>query len=79
METNNLVQPAQLTPGRLLRINQFIPYFLPIAKSVFWAGVKTGKYPQPIKLSERITCWKSEEIMALLDHKPHEGPHSASL
>lgn len=69
-------QPEQLTPGRLLRINQFIPFFLPMAKSVFWAGVKAQKYPQPIKLSNRITCWRSEDILMLMGNKPQEECHS---
>lgn len=59
--------PPILVPGVLLRINQFIPSILPIAKSTFWAGVKTGKYPKPIKLSERVTCWRSEDILAVCD------------
>lgn len=63
-----LKTPSTLIPGTLLRINQFIPDILPIAKSTFWAGVKSGKYPKSLKLSERITCWRSEDIMAVRDN-----------
>lgn len=40
---------------------------LPISRAAWWAGVKAGKYPQPIKLSSRTTCWRESEILALID------------
>ena len=39
---------------------------LPVSASTWWAGVKSGKFPQPIKLGQRITVWRSDEIDALL-------------
>jgi prophage regulatory protein len=39
---------------------------LPISASTWWAGVKCGKFPKPIKLGQRITVWRSDEIDALL-------------
>lgn len=38
----------------------------PVSKSTFWAGIKTGKYPAGVKLSERVTAWRVEDIRALL-------------
>lgn len=39
---------------------------IPIGKSTWWAGVKTGKYPQPIKLGANTTVWQAEDIHALI-------------
>lgn len=39
---------------------------LNISKSTLWHWVKIGKLPQPIKLSERVTVWKSEDIEKFL-------------
>ncbi|RFB99346.1 hypothetical protein B5K11_02640 [Rhizobium leguminosarum bv. trifolii] len=39
---------------------------LPISKSGFWAGVKTGKFPKPRKISARVTVWRAEDIQLLL-------------
>jgi predicted DNA-binding transcriptional regulator AlpA len=64
---------ALLQPGRLLRVNQIVGTILPISRSHFLAQVKAGAYPQPIKLSARVTCWRSEDILALIE-KP-EVPH----
>lgn len=39
---------------------------IPVSASSWWAGVKKGIYPQPIKLGPRITAWKKSDIDALL-------------
>jgi predicted DNA-binding transcriptional regulator AlpA len=39
----------------------------PVSKSTWWAGVRAGRYPQPVKLGERITAWKVEDIRALIE------------
>ncbi len=41
--------------------------FIPVGKSTWWRGVKTGRYPQPVKLGARITAWRSEDIRALIE------------
>ena len=43
-----------------------IPPIIPIKKSTWWAGVKTGRYPRAIKLSSRVTVWRVEDIRALI-------------
>lgn len=58
-----------LQPGRLLRVNQIVGHILPISRSHFLAMVKAGKYPSPIKLSERVTCWRSEDIAAIANQE----------
>ena len=41
---------------------------IPVSKSTWWAGVKSGRYPQPVRsLGERITAWRAEDIRALID------------
>jgi prophage regulatory protein len=40
---------------------------LPIGKSTWWAGVKEGRYPAAVKLGRRITAWKVEDILALME------------
>lgn len=40
---------------------------IPVSRSTWWAGVKTGRFPQPLKLGPRTTVWKVEDIRALFD------------
>ena len=41
---------------------------IPVSKSTWWAGVKSGRYQQPIKLGRRITAWRVEDIQAFIRH-----------
>jgi predicted DNA-binding transcriptional regulator AlpA len=39
---------------------------IPLGRTSWWAGVKSGRFPKPIKLSERCTAWKAEDIRDLI-------------
>jgi prophage regulatory protein len=39
---------------------------IPVSKSTWWAGVKSGRYPRPVKLGPRITAWRVEDIRSLI-------------
>jgi len=39
---------------------------IPVKKSCWWDGVKTGRFPKPVKLSTRCTAWRAEDIRALI-------------
>ena len=48
-----------------------IPPIIPVSKSTWWAGVKSGRYPKPAKkLGPRITVWKVSDIIALIEGQP---------
>lgn len=40
---------------------------IPVSKSTWWAGVKSGRFPKPVKLGPRITVWRVEDIRALIE------------
>jgi predicted DNA-binding transcriptional regulator AlpA len=45
-----------------------IPAIIPVGKSTWWAGVKAGHFPKPVKsLGRRITAWRVEDIRALIE------------
>lgn len=39
-----------------------IPPIIPVCRSAWYAGIKKGVYPKPVRLSERTTAWKSTDI-----------------
>jgi predicted DNA-binding transcriptional regulator AlpA len=43
-----------------------IPALYPIGKSSWWNGVKSGRFPQPVKLGPRVTAWRVEDIRTLI-------------
>ena len=40
---------------------------IPVSKSTWWAGVKDGRFPQPLKLGKRVTVWRAEDIRKLIE------------
>lgn len=75
-----MAQENQLPQIGFLRLPQIIgdkkvtppiPAVFPVCKSTWWAGVKAGRYPQPVSLGPRITAWRAEDIRALLDGRWH--------
>jgi len=48
------------------KANPPIPPIIPISKSAWWAGVSDGRFPKSIKLSERVTVWRVEDIRELI-------------
>ena len=73
-------QPAQLfaglPPTGFLRIKQIVgdkkarppvPPLIPVSASTFWAKVKDGDWPQPVKLSRNVTAWRVENIKELME------------
>ena len=52
-----------------VRIQQILEV-IPIGKSSWWAGVKLGKFPQPVKLGPKTTAWKVEDIRKLIEDLP---------
>ena len=40
---------------------------IPVSKSTWWAGVKTGRSPKPVRLGPRTTAWKVEDIRKLIE------------
>ena len=45
-----------------------IPPIIPVKKSCWWAGVKSGRFPKPVKIGNgRGTFWRVEDIRALIE------------
>lgn len=40
----------------------------PLCRASWYAGIKSGKYPAPVKLGPRASAWRVEDIRALLDN-----------
>ena len=45
----------------------FYQPIIPVSKSNWWAGVKTGRYPKSIKLGPRTTVWTASSIRELCE------------
>lgn len=59
---------------RFYRINEIIgdssrgiPPIIPVSRASWYLGVTQGRYPKPVRLSERTSAWRAEDISALCD------------
>ena len=55
--------------SKLLRLKAIIAPDgpIPVSKSTWWAGVKSGRYPKPVKLGPRTTAWRADDIAKLIE------------
>lgn len=61
-----LVQILGDKASRKKTITESHPALIPVCASTWWKGVKSGRYPQPVKLSPGVTVWRVEDIRALI-------------
>lgn len=43
--------------------------FVPISKSTLWRRVQARSFPEPIKLSARVTAWRAEDVRRWIDEQ----------
>ncbi len=55
-----------------LRLPQVLK-IIPVSKSTWWGGIRSGKYPRPVKLSERTSAWRRSDIVALCERLSGNG------
>ena len=63
---------SKISTKGFLRLPQVLA-LVPVSKSTWWAGCKTGRFPKPVKLGQRTTAWRVEDIAALLEKLSKEG------
>lgn len=74
MSTKNKTPIHQLPESGFLRLNQIVkhgksttPPLIPICRSSWLAGVKSGKYPPPVELGVRTKAWRVQDIRELIE------------
>lgn len=63
---NDRAAGASLDPHSLLRLRRVLE-LVPVSASTWWAGVRTGRFPKPLKLGPRTTCWRASDVLALIE------------
>jgi predicted DNA-binding transcriptional regulator AlpA len=70
MDNKNQHNGELLRDAHFLRLSQILK-LIPVGKTTWWNGVKSGRFPKPVKLGERITAWKAEDIKNLINSFAH--------
>lgn len=56
------IQPSNAMLWRLPTVLNHVP----VSRSSWFAGVKSGRYPKPVQLGARAVAWRAEDIHALV-------------
>ena len=77
MNTETTAVSPQLRFYRLKEVigdrKKGIPGIIPVSRSAWYAGIKEGIYPKPVKLSERTSAWRSTDIDELVKRLYNES------
>ncbi|MDR1084751.1 MAG: AlpA family phage regulatory protein [Deltaproteobacteria bacterium] len=58
--------PTTLTENSLLRLPQVLA-LIPVSRSAWRAGCKSGRFPEPVKIGPRTSVWKGSDILKVLE------------
>jgi predicted DNA-binding transcriptional regulator AlpA len=58
---------SALIDSQYIRQSQLIPFIIPFSSATLWRKVKTKEFPAPVKLSTRITAWRTKDIRDWLE------------
>lgn len=65
---------AEIPAEGFLRLKQIIgdkkagiPPIIPVSATTWWEGLKTGRFPRPVKLGPRTTVWRAADIRRLVN------------
>lgn len=56
-----------------VRQSELIPNPIPFSPATLWRKVKDGTFPAPVKLSERVTAWRVEDVRAWMQSFSNDG------
>ncbi|WP_293779727.1 AlpA family transcriptional regulator [uncultured Oxalicibacterium sp.] len=51
---------------RFLKLPEVLK-ILPVSRATFYAGIKDGRYPSPVKLGPRAVAWRLSDIDAYIN------------
>lgn len=66
------MNPNTQAADGFLRLPQVLER-IPVSRSGWWAGVKEGRFPKPVKLSPRVTVWRASEVQAYIEQATAKG------
>lgn len=65
-----MIDIQKMTVEGYLRLPQVLE-IIPVSRSTWYRGMKTGRYPQPVKLGARATGWKIEAVKNCVSELEH--------
>lgn len=64
---------TELPATGFVRARQLVNGPLPFSEATLWRKVRAGQFPAPVKLSERITAWRVEDVRGWMEAQGGEA------
>lgn len=48
-------------------VRRGIPPLIPVSRTTWLDGVKSGRFPRPVRIGPRLVAWRAEDIRALVE------------
>ena len=64
---------SRIDPAGLYRLHSIVrtksgdPPLIDVSAATWWAGVKTGRFPAPVRMGKRMTFWLGADLLALVE------------
>ena len=68
--SRRIALPINLPTTGYVRQAQLIPGIVPFSAATLWRRVKEGTFPAPVRLSDRVTAWRAEDVRAWMAERP---------
>ena len=62
---HTIFETGKIPQTGFVRLPQILEV-IPVGRTCWWEGVKSGRFPKSVKLSPNCTAWKAEDIHALI-------------
>jgi len=73
METASHIHPTGLYRLKsIVRTKGGGTHLFDIAASTWWQGVKTGRFPKPVRMGTRMTLWVGADLIKLVEELTSE-------
>lgn len=67
-DTNTIPETGFLRVSQIIgNSKRGIPAIIPISRTTWWNGVKSGRFPPPIKFGPKTVVWRVEDIRKLIE------------
>jgi len=67
------MKPRELPSSGLIRLGTVLEV-IHVSKSLWYKGVKDGRFPQPVHLGPRTSVWRVSDIMSFIEKARERGP-----
>ena len=63
---------SRIDPNGIYRVKSIVRSkanptpFIDVSPSTWWAGVKTGRFPKPVRLGGHMTFWRGSDLLGLV-------------